>query len=458
MGIGRLLIGVATLGGVVCAAVPALAQQTLTMWFSKGFYRSEDEALWAAIKKFETKSGIKVELSQYAIQDMIPKTVAALDSSSPPDIGYSDTYNNQAAGKWAYEGKLEDLTDVIQPMLSRFAPSTVEHTLLLNEKTGKKAYYGFPMKQQSLHVEIWSDMLDKAGFKVSDIPTDWAGYWSFWCDKVQPAYRKATNSRVYGIGSPMGVESTDSFQSFYAFLDAYDAKLVDNEGKLRVDDPKVREGLINALRDYTEPYTKGCVPPSATTWKDPDNNVAFHNRTISMTHNFTISIAAKWYEDSVNQTLTQEQRDAAKKAYEETIITSSFPKRPDGKPMTYRADVKHGVVFSGAKNKAAAKEFVKFMMEEENLRPYIEGALGRWFPVTKESQASPFWQADKHRKAVFEQFKSGTEPFDYVKNYKFTILNNENVFAKAMNRIVSEKVPVEKAADEMLARIKQVAG
>ena len=47
-------------------------------------------------------------------------------------------------------------------------------------------------------------------------------------------------------------------------------------------------------------------------------------------------------------------------------------------------------------------------MEEDNLRPYVEGALGRWFPVTKESQESPFWQADKHRKAVYDQFKAGT--------------------------------------------------
>lgn len=454
----RFVVAALAAGFAVLSAAPAFAQQSITVWFSKGFYRSEDEALWAAIKKFEAKTGIKVELSQYAIQDMIPKTVAALDSGSPPDVGYADTYNNQAAGKWAFEGKLEDLTDVLKPMMPRFAPSTVEHMLLLNEKTGKKAYYGFPMKQQSLHVEIWGDMLEKAGFKPSDVPTTWREYWSFWCDKVQPAYRKASGSRVFGIGAPMGVESTDSFQSFYAFMDAYDAKLVDDDGKLHVDDPKVREGVVKALKDYTEVYVKGCTPPSSTTWKDPDNNVAFHNRTIVMTHNFTISIAAKWYEDSVNPSLTQEQRDAAKKAYYDTIITASFPSRPDGKPMTYRADVKHGVVFAQAKNKAGAKEFVKFMMEEDNLRPYIEGALGRWFPVTKESQESAFWQADKHRKAVYQQFKSGTEPFDYVKNYRFTILNNENVFAKAMNRVVSEKVPVEKAADEMLARIRQVAG
>ena len=48
--------------------------------------------------------------------------------------------------------------------------------------------------------------------------------------------------------------------------------------------------------------------------------------------------------------------------------------------------------------------------------------------------------------------------FEFAKNWKFTIINNENVWAKAMNRVVSEKVPVDKAVDELIARIKQVAG
>ncbi len=69
-------------------------------------------------------------------------------------------------------------------------------------------------------------------------------------------------------------------------MDAYNVKLVDDDGKLLVDDPKVKEGLIGALRDYTDTYIKGCTPPSSTTWKDPDNNVAFHNKSIIMTHNF----------------------------------------------------------------------------------------------------------------------------------------------------------------------------
>jgi multiple sugar transport system substrate-binding protein len=457
-GLGAFSIAMAAVG-LLYASAPAMSQQkTITVWFSKGFYKSEDDALLDVIKKFEAKTGIKVELSQYAIQDMIPKTVAALDSGTVPDVGYSDSYDVQAQGKWAYEGKLEDLSDILQPMKSVFAPNTLETTYLYDNVAKKRAYYGFPLKQQSMHVQIWQDMLEQAGFKQEEIPTKWEDYWSFWCDKVQPAIRKATGQRIYAVGQPMGVESTDSFQSFYTFMDAYKVKLVDNDGKLLVDDPKVRENLTKALKDYTDTYVKGCTPPSSTTWKDPDNNVAFHNRTIVMTHNFTISIAAKWLDDANNPALTPEQRAAGKKAYEETIITASFPKAPDGSTITYRSDVKTGLIFAAAKNKAEGKEFIKFLLQEENVRPYIEGALGRWFPVTSASQQSPFWQADRHRKAVYNQFTGGTAPFDFTKNWRFTILNNENVWAKAMNRVVSEKVPVDKAVDELIARIKEVAG
>ena len=177
-----------------------------------------------------------------------------------------------------------------------------------------------------------------------------------------------------------------------------------------------------------------------------------------MTHNATISIAAKWLDDANNASNTPEQRAQGKKAYEELIATSGFPNKPDGSKMVYRAAVKTFVIFEGAKNKKRAKEFVTFMMQDENLQPYVEGSLGRWFPVTKSGAASAFWQADPHRKAVFNQFGAGTVTFEFTKNYKFTILNNENVWAKAMNRVVNEKVPVDKAVDEMIARIKAVAG
>ena len=114
--------------------------------------------------------------------------------------------------------------------------------------------------------------------------------------------------------------------------------------------------------------------------------------------------------------------------------------------MVYRVSVKVGVIFLESRNKKRAREFVKFVLEEENLRPYVESALGRWFPVTKASQESPFWKADKHRKAVYDRSRRARVPFEFTKNYKFAILNDENVWAKAMSRVVTDKVAVEQGS------------
>ena len=455
----KTLLAAALVAAGLVAGSPAFAQEKLTVWWVKGFYKAEDDALFEAIKKFEAKhKDIKIELSQYPIQDMIPKTVAALDSNAPPDVAYADTYDFQLTAKWAYDGKLEDITSVLDPLRAKFEARALSTTFLFNNAEQKRAYYAFPLKQQTMHIEIWKDMLADAGFKMSDIPTEWKEFWSFWCDKVQPAHRQKTGSRSFGIGQPLGVDSTDSFFSFLTFMDAYNVKLVNDSGKLLVDDPSMRQSLINAMGDYTAVYAKGCSPPSSTSWKDPDNNVAFFNKTTVMTHNATISIAAKWLDDANNATLTDAQRATAKKNYTELIATVGFPKKPDGTAMTYRAAVKTGVIFKEGKNKAAAKKFIGFLLEEANLTPYVEGSLGRWFPVQTKAQQSPFWKADPHRLSVYNQFMAGTTPFEFTKNYRFTILNNENVWAKAMNRVLNEKVPVPQAVDEMIARIKTVAG
>ena len=454
----KVVVSATLLAAGLVAGGAASAQEKLTVWWVKGFYKAEDDALFAAIKKYETKyKNVKIELSQYPIQDMIPKTVAALDAGSPPDLAYSDTYDFQTTASWAYDGKLEDISSVINPLRAKFAPNTVETTFLFNNKLQTRSYYAFPIKQQTMHIQYWADMLADAGFKDTDIPTTWKEYWSFWCDKVQPGSRQKTGQRTFGIGQPMGVDSTDSFFSFLTFMDAYNIKLVNDSGKLLVDDPDVRKGLIAAVSDYTAVYAKGCTPPSSTSWKDPDNNVAFHNRTTVMTHNATISIAAKWLDDMNNSTLTEAQRATAKKNYTELIKTAGFPNKPDGSKMTYRAAIKTGVIFKDSKNKARAKEFLSFILQEENLTPYVEGSLGRWFPVTKTGQQSKFWKEDVHRKAVYDQFMAGTSTFEFTKNFRFTQLNNENVWAKAMNRVLNEKVPVEKAVDEMIDRIKTVA-
>ena len=241
-------------------------------------------------------------------------------------------------------------------MKAAFAPNTLETTYLYNDKTKKKAYYAFPIKQQTMHIEYWIDMLGHAGFKETDIPTKWKEYWSFWCDKVQPGSRKETGQRIYGIGQPMGVDSSDSFYSFLTFMDAYNVKLVDDNGKLLVDDPKVKAGLIGALTDYTDAYRKGCTPPSST-------SVEGSRQQRRLPQQDDGDDAQRDDLDRRQVARRRQQRGAArrssattaKKAYYELIRTAGFPSKPDGSQdgLSHRGQDRRGL--RGGEEQAAGQ-------------------------------------------------------------------------------------------------------
>jgi multiple sugar transport system substrate-binding protein len=143
----------------------AAAQQTITVWFTKAFYPAEEQALNEVIKKFEAKSGVKVDLSLYSPEDVVTKSVAAVEAGNPPDVGFGFTYDFRVTGKWAFEGKLENLDDVIKPIAAQFLPGPLSTTWLLNGKTNQRAYYAAPVEMQLMHINYWIDMLQDAGFK-----------------------------------------------------------------------------------------------------------------------------------------------------------------------------------------------------------------------------------------------------------------------------------------------------
>jgi multiple sugar transport system substrate-binding protein len=436
----------------------ALAQEKLQVWFTKAFYPAEDKALQDVIKKFEDRTGVKIELSLFSPEDVVTKSVSAVEAGTPPDVGFGLTYDFRVTGKWAFEGKLEDISDVIKPLEAQYLPGPLSTTMLLNGKTGQKAYYAAPVEMQLMHINYWIDMLQDAGFKESDIPNQWKPFWDFWCDKVQGALR-AKGQRVFGIGHPASVQASDTFYSFHMFMNAYNVEIVDDAGKLLLDQPKNRQGLARALADYANIVSRGCSPASSVNWTDVDNNLNFANKTTVLTHNATISIPAAQF-DTMNYRAdaTPEQKAAAKVNYYERIRTRGFPDKPEGGKLPQLAAVKTAVIFGDAKNKKRAKEFLAFFLLEENLQTYVEGSLGRWVPVTKKASAAPFWTdgTDPHRRAVYQQVQEGIVFFPFTKNWKFTIINAENVWGRATARIAKDGIAPDKAADELIDRVKQI--
>jgi multiple sugar transport system substrate-binding protein len=427
----------------------ARAQEKLVVWWNKGFYEAEDRAIQGAIAKWEQQSGTKVELSLFSLEDIVTKTVSAVEAGNPPDLAFGWLFDFRTSPKWAFDGKLEDVSDVVTPLQSRYLPVAVEGVTMLNGKTRRRAIYAVPIEQQTDHFHYWLDMLKDAGFSETDIPKTWHEFWDFWCVKVQPAARKKTGQRVYGIGLPESSSATDTFYHFYMFLNAYHVDWIDEAGKLHVDSPQVRDGFIKAFTDYTKVFKSGCTPAGSVNWNDADNNNNFHNRTTVSTPNPSLSIPGKWLDDKNED------------AYYNRIRTVEFPLGPDGKPVTNIVAVKQAIVFTDSKNKKGAKSFISYLIQPENLQPYVEGALGRWYPVMPELANTPFWTdgKDPHKSVAHNQYRqSDLRPFPTVFNWKIILVQAENVWGRAIGRIVSENWSPEKAVDEMIVRIKELAG
>ncbi|HLT01773.1 MAG TPA: extracellular solute-binding protein [Geminicoccaceae bacterium] len=423
--------------------------QDLVIWWNKSYYPEEDQKFEEIVAQFEKDKGVDVELSFFANEDAPVKALAALTAGNPPDLAFGFLFDLQHTSRWAYEGQLEDVSDVIEPMKDRFQEVALESVYLLNGQTGERSYYAFPTQQQTEHIHVWKSLLDEAGLSVDDIPKTWDDFWSWFCETAQPAVREATGDRrKYGIAQPMSTGASDTIFAFMMFMNAFNGRFLDEEGNVVVDQPENREAVIQALESYTMPMREGCNPPGSVNWQDGDNNVNFLNQVAIMTANPSMSIPASQYTDNPEN-------------YNENIVSLEWPDKNDGSPIVYMTAIKTAVIFSDAKNKEGAKDFMRFLYEPENIGPYLEGSLGRWFPVMPELQNTAYWTEtdDPHRQIHWRQYMERPQnPFPFVYNHRFIQVMTENAIGKAVGRMVLEDWSAEDAADELIARVKEVVG
>jgi multiple sugar transport system substrate-binding protein len=262
----------------------------LVVWWEKGFYEQEDEAVAEIVAAFEQETGKQVELVRYLQPEFGPNVEAALEAGQPPDFAFSGWLNDYIP-KWALDDRLVDLSDAVGHFSDLFDPDALDRAVLLNANTGRRALYALPIGRTTNHIHVWRSLLERAGFTLEDIPHEWDAFWSFWCDEVQPAVREAVGSEnIWAVGLPMSMKDTDTWTQFFQFVVAYDADYVTRDGRLIIDDPEIRQRLITAADHYTKIYRKGCTPPGSVGWANTDNNKQFHAQRVVMTPNDSLSI------------------------------------------------------------------------------------------------------------------------------------------------------------------------
>jgi multiple sugar transport system substrate-binding protein len=421
----------------------------LVVWWEEGFYAQENEAVRELIAAFEEKTGKQVELVFHEPEEAPNKLVAALEVDQPPDLAFNLRISLYFV-KWALDDRLADLTDTVGAFSNLFSPDTLARLRVRNAETGQRVLYGLPIGRSTNYLHVWKSLLEKASFTLEDIPKQWDAFWSFWCDRVQPAVREATGrDDIWGIALNMSGEAPgETDVQFSQFMDAYEADYVTRDGRLVIDDPEVRQKLIEAMNSYTAIYRKGCTPPSSVSWDNADNNQQFLAHMVVMTPNETLSIP---------NALKAERPDD----YFENVATIQWPLGPDGGAFPIAGDLYFAVVFKGGGHLATAKDFIRFLLADGWLAHYLDFSAERFLPAMQALIDSPFWldPSDRHRMAGVMQLSSRPIEYDYQSvsgDWRYGLPPQEHVWAKAVHRVAADGISPEQAIDEAIARIKQL--
>jgi multiple sugar transport system substrate-binding protein len=420
----------------------------LVVWWEEGYYAQEDEAIREIIAAFEQSSGKQVELTFYEDAELLHKLGAALEAGRPPGFAFGVELSEYLA-PWAFEDRLVDLSDGVGHFSDLFDSEVLGWVMVLNGRTEQKALYGLPIGRSTMHIHVWKSLLERAGLTLADIPKEWEAFWSFWCDRVQPAVRKATGrGDIWGIGQPMSAQGVDANEAFLQFLAVYDADYVTRDGRLVIDDPEVRRNLVEAMDSYTRVYRKGCTPPDAVSWDSAGNNKAFLAQSVVMTLNQTLSIP-----NALKATRPED--------YYENIETIEWPLGPSGEPFPIFGMVAPAMAFKGGGQAAAAEEFVSFLVSQGWLAHYLNFSGERWLPPMPKLLDQPFWldPSDPHRMASVIQVSSRPLALHYAAvsgDWRHDRAHQERVWAKAIHRVATEGISPEQAVDEAIVRIKQI--
>ena len=438
----RNSLALAAAGTLVRHYIANAAATTAEVWWPQGFVPEEDVATKKVVADYEKASGNTVDLIITPFAPQRTKIVAAVQSGVVPDVLRNNP--DEIVALYAWDDKLVDVSDVVETQKEEYTETALLNNYCYNNVTKKRSFYGVPDITAALPNHIWRPLVEKAGYKMEDIPKTWDAFYDFF-KEVQKNLRKQGVRNVYGLGLNVTTNGVDPNNVFNYFLVAYGGQnIVSKDGKLHLDDPQVREAAIKALIYPATAYKEGFVPPSAINWNDADDNNAFHAKQIVMDLDGTISTEVA--------VLSQ-----GKKEDYDDIVTMGLALSNDGKPVPSMANNPCILIPKGAKNVEVAKDFLKYVIQPQVANERLKTGLGRNIPCMPSIvKGDHWWFDDPHRAAYTTQgLLSPTLPQFWALNPAYAQVQNEHVWSAGWVDIKDGMTP-QAAAEKAFKRIEEI--
>jgi multiple sugar transport system substrate-binding protein len=325
----------------------------------KRFVQGDEDVYMANAKKFSDRYGVEVRVDHEGWEDVRPKAAVAANTGAGPDIILS---TNDDAN--LYPDKLLDVTDVAEYLGKKYGGWYPVCSQYL--KPDGKKWIGVPLGCAGNALVYRESQVKAAGF--ASVPKDMDNFL-----KLMKALKEKGTPGGFALGNATGDGNTWTHWLVWAF----GGKLVNEKNQVVIDSPET----IRALEYVKELYPT--FVPGTLSWLDPNNNKAFLDGQVSITSNgISVYYAAKNAADPKVKEMTAD------------INHANFPIGPVGRPTEFNLFFNQ-MIFRYSKFPRAAKEFLRFMMEEEQVSPWVTASIGYVTPALTSYEKHPVWNDPK---------------------------------------------------------------
>jgi len=325
------------------------------------FVQGDIDQYMVNVKKFTDKYGIDVRVDNESWEDVRPKAAVAANTGAGPDIilGTNDDAD-------LYPDKLLDVTDLANYLGKKYGGWYPVCEAYLRPD-GKK-WIGIPLGAAGSMMVYRESQLKAAGY--DSFPKDTDNFL-----KMMKALKDKGTPGGFALGHATGDANTWCHWLVWAF----GGEMVDKSGKVVIDSPET----IKAL-DYSKELYATFIPGTLS-WLDPSNNKVFLDGQISVTNNgISIYYAAK------------NSKDPKVAALAADINHAQYPVGPSGSATAFHLFLNQ-MIFKYTKYPKAAKEFIRFMMEDEQYGAWMQAGIGYVAQPLAAYAKNPIWTVDpKH--------------------------------------------------------------
>lgn len=341
-------------------ATPTVTQLKFTYWGSN----MEKAAIEGMVAKFEKQNpDILVEPIQIPYEEYLARITAMMQQGETPDVGY---FPGLQAPLWAQEGKILDLTELVQtdPQLSSALPETRYYY-------GNNRIAGLNTAVEVTVLFYNKDLFDKAGvpYPPSDPAQAWT--WAQFVDAAKKITMDVNGKHPDEVGfnpekiATYGAAFDKIYEGWtiYPFVFSNGGQVVNQDGtQLLLDSPEASKAL-QSLGDLM--WVEHVTPTP-----QQDANLPGYV-TMLQTGNLAMHISGQW--SLIDYASVKDLRfGVAVLPKFKTPITVVL-----GSPT---------VIFSDTKNKEAAIRFYKFHNNPEAVDLF---ARGLWMPLQKVYYTDP---------------------------------------------------------------------